>query len=255
MEVRELAESFNQMAANIERASYLKKKLTQDVSHELRNPVTSLKGYLEAFEDGVLISNREHIGYALQEVERLEHLIQDLHRLSLVDFQQAEVEKREVDLRELGNKLVAAVSPLVEKNGISFSYQLPPNKLFVMGDEKLLFAAVKNLLHNALDYTDSGCVIELTITTRENNNGLDYAVIEISDTGQGIPADKLDYIFERFYRADESRDRKTGGSGLGLALVREWTRAMDGEIQVESSPGEGTTFRLVFPACECQANS
>jgi len=254
-EIQELATSFNDMAANLEKASYLKKKLSQDISHELRNPVASLKGYLEAFEDGVLPADREQVGYTLQELKRLEDLIEDLYRLSLIDFQGGDVvDRHEVDLNELGKKIATAARPLVEKNGINFMCQFAEEEILIYGDEKLLFAAGKNLIHNALDYTDRGGTIELTVARRASKQNEEQAVMEVADTGQGIPAAELNYIFERFYRADDSRDRQTGGSGLGLALVQEWTHAMGGEVQVESTPGEGSTFRLTFiPQSNCSS--
>jgi len=242
-EIKKLSESFNSMAEHIEKSNYLKKKLTQDISHELRNPVSSLRGYLEAFHDGVLPANQENLEHTLKELERLDYLTVDLHQLALAEVEDKAVNLEPLDLNETGKSVYEEVKPLLEARNIKFKYQAPEQELVIKGDRKLLHAAIKNLLQNAQRHTGEGGMVKLSLLAEKSQN---WAVVSVSDNGPGIPAHKLPYIFERFYRADDSRSRDTGGSGLGLSLVKEWTRAMGGDVQVESREGEGSEFKLIF---------
>ncbi len=249
-ELKQLAGSFNSMAEAIEQTNYLKEKLTQDISHELRNPVASIKGYLEAFQDGILPPGQENLQSTLDELERLDDLTEELHQLALVNFQQVPMEQKRLELNHLGEKAAKFGRALASNKALDFEANLPDKAMYIMGDEKFLMAAIKNLLKNAVNYTDSGRVI----FSIYKNNVENQAVIEVTDTGPGIPKNKLPYIFERFYRAEDARDRQTGGSGLGLALVKEWTETMGGDVAVSSTLKEGSSFRLFFP-CKDTSNN
>ena len=252
-EVRDLSLSFNSMAENLEKSDYLKKKLTQDLSHELRNPVASLKGYLEAFQDGVLPADKENIDHTINELERLENLTKELHHLALVDFKERNPDKKTLNLNELAEKISVTAKPQAIKKGIQFNYTPSKEKLIIEADEDLLYRAIKNLIQNAINHTEAGGKIELGIQKNQKNkeNPGDSALIYVTDTGKGIPKEKLPYVFERFYRVDDSRAKNSsnngGGSGLGLSLVKEWTEAMGGSAGVNSKENEGSTFYLSFP--------
>ncbi|UMZ74641.1 sensor histidine kinase [Natranaerofaba carboxydovora] len=252
-EIRELSLSFNAMAENLEKNDYLKKKLTQDVSHELRNPVASLKGYLEAFQDGVLPTDKENITHTINEVQRLENLTEELHQLALLDFKERKPNKSPLNLNELAEKINATAKPQALNKGIEFHYKSIEEDIIIEADEDLLYRAIKNLIQNALNHTEAGGKVELGIqknqTSKENPG--ESALIYVTDTGKGIPEEKFPYVFERFYRADESRTKektKSGsGSGLGLSLVKEWTEAMGGTVGAYSKENQGSTFYLSFP--------
>lgn len=274
-EIEQLSISFNSMAENLEKTDYLKKKLTQDVSHELRNPVASIKGYLEAFQDGILDPDYDNLHLTIKELKRLENLAEELHELALIDFKETKPRQELLDLEELTDKIKSSTFPQVRKKGINLNYNLhtannpEKEKLFIRGDKDLLYSAVKNLIQNAINHTEKGGKIELGLKKVQTKEELPtpppteegpWAIIYVLDTGKGIPRDKLPYVFERFYRIDYSRvrdandatcssfDDKKGGSGIGLSLVKEWTHAMGGEVGVSSEEDKGSIFWLVFLA-------
>ena len=245
-EIKSLSESFNAMADTIEKADYLKKKLTQDISHELRNPVSSIKGYLEAFQDGVLMPDSANLSQTLAELKRLEEMTRDLHQLARMDFQESKKEKQPVNLTEVVEQIASGMEPILQRTGVAFLYQPPRAQYHILGDKEKLYAAIDNLVKNAIKYTPEGGQIELGVQLK----GDKHVVVFVSDTGRGISKDKLPYIFERFYRAESSRTRDSrdkGGSGLGLALVKEWVEWMEGRVTVHSELGQGSTFEVILP--------
>ncbi len=249
-EIKELSDSFNSMAEYLERTTYLKKKLTQDISHELRNPVASARGYLEAFQDGILPPDQQQLEYVMEEISRLEKLAEEIHSLSLADSSEKTPALELTDLGELGYRLSEGFKFLVEAHYLNFKFCPPEERLPVMVDPGWVKDALKNLLQNALRYTPKGGSIVMDVQGEASQtDGNRWAVVSILDDGEGIPEDKLPFIFERFYRTDDSRSRETGGSGLGLSLVKEWTRAMGGEVEAISTE-EGSTFKLFFPVCK-----
>ncbi|ACB84502.1 sensor histidine kinase [Natranaerobius thermophilus] len=253
-EIQELSVSFNAMAENLEHTDFIKKKLTQDISHELRNPVSSIKAYLEAFQDGVLEVDEDNLNSTMEELTRLETLSKQLHQLALVDFKEYEPKLDWVNLTDLAYKLKHTISKQVLKYNIEFSCNLPEEEIWIKGDQELLYAAINNLVQNALKFTDNGGLIEMGVEIKDDTN---QVMMYVSDNGQGIPQDKLPYIFERFYQVEESRTKKdlpkndpnysSCGSGIGLSLVKEWTKAMGGYVVVDSQLGKGSTFKLIFP--------
>ncbi len=242
-EIRELSMSFNAMAKNLEQTDYLKKKLTQDLSHELRNPVSSIKGYLEAFTDGVLPPDEENLHHTMEELTRLENMTEELHQLALVDFKQTKPSIQPTNVNSIAEKIKSTVEPLAFKKGINFEYKPDSHEVEILADENLLHRAIKNLVLNAINHTQEKDTIEFGIKT--DSKKVHFYVV---DTGRGIPAEKLPYIFERFYRVDEARSKhqENKGSGLGLSLVKEWVDSMDGKVKVESTEGKGSTFWLTF---------
>ncbi len=240
-ELATLAASINAMAERLDQAARLRKKFTADVAHELRTPVTTLKSYIEALQDGVLEPTPERFTELAEEIDRLSELISDLQMLTVVDSEQPVLQPAAVDLAAETKNLLARMTPMFTEKGVALSVTGATSG-WVFGDRKLLLRAVTNLVSNALKYTEAGGTVKVDIQATSSE-----LIITVSDTGQGIPEADLPYIFDRFYRADPSRARSTGGSGIGLALVKEIVEAHQGSIGVESQVNQGSTFRLVLP--------
>jgi signal transduction histidine kinase len=244
-EFRRMARSFNRMTAELERADQQRRNLTADVAHELRTPLHILQGNLEGLQDGVYQPAPERIAAMLDETQKLNRLVDDLQTLSLAETGQLTLRLEMVDIPELLTDIATSFSGQVESAGIDLSVESvgKPAALIVDGDMERLDQVLTNLLSNALLHTPEGGSILLKAQAIP-----DVVRIQVSDTGTGILADDLPYIFDRFWRGDKSRQRRSGaGSGLGLAIVKQFVSAHGGRISVESQPGSGTTFTIDLP--------
>jgi two-component system sensor histidine kinase BaeS len=255
-EFSQLADSFNHMAEELERADQQRRNLTADVAHELRTPLHIIQGNLEGVLDGVYEPTEEHIGTTLDEARALARLVDDLRTLSLAEAGQLPLVWEPVNVAELladvstsfsGQAEAAGIDLRVEpdlslSNGIEENPPLPE----IMGDAGRLDQVLSNLLANALRHTPSGGTITLHAQSVK-----DGVRILVRDTGEGIPPEDLPFIFDRFWRGDRSRSHAGGaGSGLGLPIARQLAQAHGGRIGVESQPGQGTTFTIELPAGE-----
>jgi two-component system OmpR family sensor kinase/two-component system sensor histidine kinase BaeS len=259
-EFSRLAESFNHMAEELQRADQRRRNLTADVAHELRTPLHIIQGNLEGILDDVYEPTREHVGATLDETRLLARLVDDLRTLSLAEAGELPLVWEPVDVTELladvdtsfsGQAEAAGIDLRVKVDGVPITGAqsdrdgdggLPP--MTVVGDVGRLDQVLGNLMANALRHTPSGG----TITLRAEPIPGGVRII-VRDTGEGIPAEDLPYIFDRFWRGDRSRSHARGaGSGLGLAIARQLVQAHDGHISVESEPGRGTTFTVDLPA-------
>ncbi len=242
-EIGDLAAAFNQMAAELARTEALRRNLVADIAHELRTPLSVVRGSLEAMLDDVHPLNKAHVMPVYRETLLLQRLVDDLRLLSLADAGQLELEMRPLDVRELVESAVNAVRFGARQADIALVSRvetpLPP----VQGDVQRLQQVLNNLLSNALRHTMSGGQVE--VVARAAGGGLQVAV---SDSGPGIAAEDLPYVFERFYRGDRSRARRSGGSGLGLSISRKLIEAHGGRIWAESEPGQGARFAFYLPA-------
>ncbi|ANZ41851.1 hypothetical protein BBK82_43900 [Lentzea guizhouensis] len=227
-EIGQLARAFNDMAAHRARTDAQRKAMTSDISHELRNPLGTIRSWLEGARDGVVELDRTTLSSLLDEALVLQHLIDDLQDLALADAGELRLHPSEVDLRELFDQLVAAHPGLVATGGG-----------VVHADPVRLRQVLTNLVTNAVRHTPAGGTVALSVVDGR---------ITVSDTGSGIAAEDLPHVFDRFWRADPSRARDTGGSGLGLAIVHALVSAHGGTITVESELGRGTTFTITLPA-------
>ncbi len=243
-----LAQAFNSMANRLEKNEKLRRKLAADISHELRTPLTTLKGYLEAFKDGVLPPDPENIASLQEEVLRLENLVKNLQELSLVENRSMEMQLKPLDPAASLEKVYDLYHPLMTQQGITGSLILPPERVKAYLNEEALERILHNLLSNALKYTQKGGSIRVALAPVDPEGNQPGLTIEVSDTGLGISEGDLPHIFERFYRADPSRSRRTGGFGIGLTIVRELVEAQEGKIKAHSRLGEGTAFVITFPA-------
>lgn len=222
-EIRQLAEALNRLSATLQREDELRRETVADVAHELRTPVSGILARIEAAQDG-LLPDDGNLEAMHTEVRRLAKLIADLERLAEAERLGLTLRKQRLDLAELAGARAQAFAERFASAGIHFERHVDP--VPVHGEPARLEQVVDNLLSNALRYTDPGGTVELLVAARDRE-----AVLEIADTGVGIDPDSLEHLFERFWRADRSRSRTTGGAGIGLAIVRELVRAHDGHVE------------------------
>ncbi|AGA68595.1 signal transduction histidine kinase [Desulfitobacterium dichloroeliminans LMG P-21439] len=240
-EVGQLATAFNEMADNLKKQEQLRKQFTADIAHELRTPLTSIRSYIEAFQDGVLPADNENLTIINEEIERLTGLSSDLKDLNVAEMGALQPNFTQVDISELIDKTVNKLTPLIQEKGLSLEWH-KPDSVHIEGDEYLLTRLFYNLLHNAYKFTESPGTISIQMEPHPEN-----IQVSVRDSGVGIPDQDLPLIFERFYRAEKSRSRETGGTGIGLALVKQITHLHQGTLKVESTQGEGSQFTILLP--------
>jgi signal transduction histidine kinase len=251
-EVRELAIAFNAMTEELARTDELRRNLTADVAHELRTPLSVIRGKLEGVLDGVYPSTPEHLSPILEEIKLLARLVEDLRLLSLAETGQLTLEKRTTDVGALLRDAQVNFSPQAADRGVRLTLDLPSELPEVMADRRRVAQVLGNLLTNALRHTPSGGCVTLSATAPAlsiaEGSG-ERVKVTVADTGAGIPPEDLPYIFERFWRGEKSRSRAGGGAGLGLAIAKHLIQAHGGQIGVESpsEEGEGTTFYFTLP--------
>ena len=244
-EVGELAQAFNSMASDLERAEQLKRKMVADVAHELRTPLSNLRGYLEAARDGVIKPDANTIRSLDEEASLLSRLVDDLQELSLAEAGEMKMDYQAGDIAELINQTVAVVQTAATAKGLSVSIDLPDELPAVNIDYHRINQVLRNLLENAIAHTSQGGTITVTAGQRDS-----WVEVTVTDTGEGIPAEDLPNIFERFYRVDKSRTRATGGSGLGLTITKRLVEAHGGRIEAHSELGKGSRFTFTLPVLE-----
>jgi signal transduction histidine kinase len=242
-EAGELTEAFNQMAGELARAREQRRNLTADVAHELRTPLSVIRARLEGVLDGVYPASAEHLAPALDTLELLAHLAEDLRLLALADAGQLTLDKRPADLNGLLQDAHVSFTPQAEDRGIALTLELPAALPPALVDPRRLAQVLGNLLSNALRHTPGGG--QVTLSAKETGEG--QMEVTVRDTGAGIAPEDLPYIFERFWRGDKSRARTSGGSGLGLTIARQLVELHGGRLWAESAPGQGTTFRFTLP--------
>ncbi len=241
-EMGELAQAFNSMASDLERAEQLRRSMTADVAHELRTPLSNLKGYLEAVRDGVKQPDSETIRSLEEEATLLSRLIDDLQELSLAEAGALKLNRQSKNIGELIQKTAASVQAQAATKGVSIASDLPDKLPLVNIDSQRIGQVLRNLLENAIVHTGKGDSI--TVAARQWGS---WVEVSVTDTGEGIPPEDLPNIFERFYRVDKSRTRATGGSGLGLTIARRLVEAHGGKINARSEPGKGSCFSFTLP--------
>lgn len=248
-----LAESFNRMAAELERSDQRRRSLTADVAHELRTPLQIIQGNLEGVLDGVYEPTDEHLEATLDETRLLARLVDDLRTLSLAETGQLQLELESVDVAELLADVATSFSGQAEAAGIDLRVEAPgpdstsdPSReppITVVVDVGRLNQVLGNLLANAVRHTPSGGAITIRAEAAP-----DRVRISVGDSGEGIPPEDLPFVFDRFWRGDRARTRTGGaGSGLGLAIARQLMRAHGGRIYVASEVGRGSTFMIELP--------
>jgi heavy metal sensor kinase len=245
-ELESLSVSLNHMISRLEDAIQTSKRFVADASHELRTPLTVLRGEVESLaQDSQLRPHtRESLGSMLEEVDRLAEIVESLLALSKLDAGEGSSERVKFDLGELATSTAEQMSLLAEDKKIAVTCEAVP-QVMVEGDRARMKQVVVNLLDNAIKYTPNGgrVILKISRTARE-------AILEVADNGMGIPADALPHMFKRFFRVDDSRSRDQGGAGLGLSIVKSICNAHGAAVEVSSTPGEGSRFRVRQPLAD-----
>ncbi|MGI9602940.1 MAG: ATP-binding protein [Acidimicrobiales bacterium] len=241
-ELAALSSQFNDMAAGLEAEDTRRRRFTSDIAHELRTPLSNVRGYLEAAQDGLVTTDSALIDSLHDDTLLLQELVDDLQTLSLADVGALSVSPQSVPVAELVASTVGSHRSAAVARGVELE-QSVPGDLVAWADRRRLRQVLGNLLSNAIRHTDTGGTV--TIDARREAEAVVFAV---RDTGEGISAEDLTRVFERFERVDTSRNRTTGGSGLGLAITHELVQLMGGRVSVSSTVGEGSVFEVVVPA-------
>lgn len=242
-EVVELADTFNQMVANLERAERLRSQMMADVSHELRTPLAGLESNLRAALDKVHQLEEEELAYLYSQTHHLIQLVNDLHEISLAEAGQLPLTIKNINLIELVRQTVAMFNPLAEEKGITLEHHSVTQLQPVRADDLRLRQVLHNLLANAVRHTSSGGTVTIVL----NQTNADTEIV-VRDTGEGIAPDQVAHIFNRFYRTDPSRNRETGGAGLGLAIAKAIIEAHQGTLTATSQGLNcGTVFTITLP--------
>ena len=245
-EFADVGRSFNQMAESLEMAEQARLHYMADIAHELRTPLTAIQGTVEAMQDKILPLDEEQLENLHSQADLLNRLVNDLRLLSLAETGHLKLDLKPVNPGTLTRQIVEGMKTLAAPKKIILQADIPDQCVEIMLDTDRYAQILNNLITNAIRYTpEQGTII---INLRQPGKGL---VVSVSDNGSGIPADDLPHVFDRFYRADKSRSRASGGAGLGLAIVRQLVEAHGGEISVTSPAGEsgkGTRFEIRMPA-------
>jgi len=245
-EFEQLSEALNRMIARLDEAFQHNRRFLADASHELRTPLTILHSELEALvlRQGThpeLNETNESMGNLLEEVQRLARIVENLFALSRLDAGLAVTASSHFDLAKLAATTAEQMCLLAEDKGVTITCQTPA-PVFLEGDRGRFKQVIVNLLDNAIKYTPSGGAV--TLAVREHNH---EAVCEVSDNGIGIPAAALPHVFDRFFRVDQARSRELGGAGIGLSIVKAICTAHNGRVEVQSTEGCGSCFRVSLP--------
>lgn len=244
-EIGQLGQTFNNMAASLAQVDQNRRDFLANVSHEIRTPVASIQAMSEAMLDGLITSpERQHhyLTTIVQATDRIDHLLQDLLDLAQLDAGELSISSASIDLAAYLTSLKEQIDNLMEPKQLRLHLELPHRTLFAFADPDRLSQALFNLVTNAIRYAPEHTTITITLTA-----DMSRTKIAITDEGPGIAAEEIPYIWDRFYRVEKSRTRKSGGTGLGLAITRQLILAMDGEVAVESTYGNGATFSIMLP--------
>jgi histidine kinase len=243
-ELTRLGHSFNRMAEQLEQTENMRRQLIGDISHELRTPLTAIKGSIEGLIDGVLTGDETTYQQIHLEADRLQRLVEDLQELSRVEGGAFRLSKKKIYIDELLHDALAPLLNTFNAKGIQVSIHSKKDLPSVMADHDRILQVLQNLLGNALQFTPENGTIEINAKKMDTN-----VQISVKDDGDGIEADHLPHIFERFYRADRSRSRQNGGgSGIGLTIAQSLVEAHGGKIWADSEgKGHGSTFTFTLP--------
>jgi signal transduction histidine kinase len=243
-ELGDLASSFNQMSADLEKSNQARRQMTADVAHDLRTPLSVILGYTEALSDGKLLGAPEVYAVLHQEASHLQVLIDDLRTLSLADAGELPFNLQQAAPGALLSRCAAALKPQAEAKHITLQVQADKNLPDIRVDPERMAQVLGNLVNNALRHTPEGGLVELSAVAEKGG-----ICLRVRDTGSGIAAQDLPFIFNRFYRGSKSRTQN-GEAGLGLTIARSLVEAQGGGISVESEPGSGATFTIRFPRAQ-----
>ncbi len=241
MELSELGNAVNHMAESLDNQEMLRRRLTSDVAHELRTPVANVSSNIEAIIEGALEPTNERLSSCYNELERITGIITELEKLRQIEGENMILHIGHVDIYELAKEVKLIFENEMSKKNIRCD--IIGEHIDVCIDKDKMSQVLNNLISNAVKYTDNYGNIQITFI-QENEN----VVITVKDNGCGIDDNDIQYIFERFYRTDKSRNRSTGGAGIGLTITRAIVQLHGGTIHVESKKGVGSLFKVTIPA-------
>jgi signal transduction histidine kinase len=245
-EIGELSTSFNQMSVALVTSELQRQQMLADVAHELRTPLSIMRGHIEAMLDGVFEMTPDNLALVHEETLLLGRLVDDLRTLSLAEAGQLSLNLVTANLTDLMVQSAAAFEPLAEAEGVELATELPVDPVIATGDPSRIRQVLGNLLSNALRHVNTGNNEEPQVLLSLIKRG-DVAQLRVSDNGPGLSSEAQEHVFDRFWRADRGRSRDQGGSGLGLAICRAIVDAHNGRIWVESTAGQGATFIIELP--------
>lgn len=240
-DLRSLSNSFNEMASSLERSDRERRSMLADIAHELRTPLSVIRGRLEGIVDGIYSENGPQVSMALEQTYILGRLVEDLRLLTLAETRQLPFDKSNVDLGELIERVLSIFSAEAQEKGISLSFSQKSGNLIAFVDPQRIEQVISNLIENDLRYVPDGG--KVWVTAGEIPGGVQIAV---NDNGAGIPGEDLPYIFDRFWRKDKSRSRATGGTGLGLAIAKQLVEAQGGTIEAKNLSDGGLQVIVEF---------
>lgn len=240
-EIVELSDSMNYLVESLNSQEMLRKRLTSDMAHELRTPLTTLKTHIEAFADGIWEPTSERFEVFYEEIDRMTKMIDDLRDLSKLEQTSIGLNKSRINISKELEKIIYTFKPLYGKENYELDTSITPN-IVAMIDVDKFKQIMTNLLSNSYKYLKPNGKVKVELK-KENEN----VVIKVIDNGIGIPEKDIPYIFERFYRSDLSRNKNTGGSGIGLTITKALVEAHGGNIYLESKINQGTKFTIHFP--------
>ena len=240
-ELDDLMRGVEELGKSLAGQEKLRRRLMVDVSHELRTPLTVVRTQIEAIADGIFEPTPERLANCLNEINRLGTLIANVDALTRLEGEVLEIRTEKTNMRRFIEPSIDTFAPVFERIGINFTNELE-NDIYANIDAKKFRHVIDNLLSNAARYTNKGGTVNVKLYKQDKQ-----VIIKVSDTGIGISEKDLPNIFERFYRADESRARVTGGSGVGLAIVKATVDAHNGKVYAESVKGQGSCFTIELP--------
>jgi two-component system OmpR family sensor kinase len=250
-EIGELAQSFNSMAVSLHKAEQTRQRLMADIAHELRTPLSIIEGTVDGILDGVFKPVNDNLNSIKEETALLTRLISDLKDLSLAESGQLKLEISPTNIAELVQRKLSQAEMKARGKDIELKLNVAQHIPEINVDPARIEQVVANLIDNAIRHTPSEGSVTVTIDVETSSDayleGKPSLMVSVTDTGEGIPADYLPSIFERFYRVESSRSRSSGGVGLGLAIVKQMVEAHGGKVLAESEPGKGSTFYIVLP--------
>ena len=238
-DLQSLSESFNEMASSLERSDRERRDMLADIAHELRTPLSVIRGRLEGIVDGIYSENGSQVSMALEQTYLLQRLVDDLRLLTLAETRQLPFDKREIDVVNVIHRVIEMFSAEVQEKNISLSFPEKDGTLFAFIDPQRFEQVMSNLLGNSLRYVPEGGRVWVTAT--ETPAGLR---VTVNDNGPGIPDEDLPFIFDRFWRKEKSRSRVSGGTGLGLAIAKQLIEAQDGQIEARNLPEGGLQIEI-----------
>jgi len=244
-EICQLTDTVNDLAKTLGDQELIRKRLTADIAHEFRTPLSTLQSHLEAMIDGIWSADNERLKSCHEEIIRISGMIGDLEKVAKLESEDFVLTKTKFDISELIRRIVYNFEKDFMVKNIKINYT--ELEEYVCADRDKISQVLLNLMSNALKYTPDGGLVEIMI-----KNLPESTKVIIRDTGTGIPQEDIPYIFERFYRADKSRNRNTGGSGIGLTIVKKIIEAHNGKVVVKSKVNIGTEFTISLPKSKCE---